>query len=123
VLPAHQSSRAARHGGAAHFSPHALNAALHRLCDKLEGRTRRFTPHDLRSTGRSHLSALGVSLIVAERCLNHSLGGLVATYDQHDYLTERRAALGRLAEFVAACEQGRGWQPANNVAPMRPVAA
>jgi len=54
---------------------------------------RQFTPHDLRSTARSHLAALGVNVIVAERCLNHSLGGLLAVYDKHDYLTERRAAV------------------------------
>ena len=34
-----------------------------------------------------HLGALGVDVLIAERCLNHSLGGLVAVYDKHDYLT------------------------------------
>jgi integrase len=66
-----------------------LNVAL----DRLQGGARAFSPHDLRSTARSHLAELGVDLIVAERCLNHSLGGLVAVYDQHDYLDERRRAL------------------------------
>ena len=66
---------------------------LHKLCDCLGNETRRFTPHDLRSTARSHLAALGVDAIVAERCLNHSLGGLLAVYDKHDYLTERRERL------------------------------
>ncbi|MBK7421601.1 MAG: hypothetical protein IPJ48_00045 [Propionivibrio sp.] len=51
---------------------------------------REISPHDFRSTARSHLGALGVPVIVAERCLNHSLGGLIAVYDQHDYLEERR---------------------------------
>ncbi len=52
----------------------SLNAALNRLHDKLGERCRRFTPHDLRSTARSHLGALGVDDLIAERCLNHSLG-------------------------------------------------
>ncbi len=71
----------------------SLNAALNTLHEKLGERCRRFTPHDLRSTGRSHLGALGVPVLIAERCLNHSLGGLIAVYDQHDYIEERRRAL------------------------------
>jgi hypothetical protein len=66
-----------------------------------------FSPHDLRSTARSHLSRLGVSIVVAERCLNHSLGGLVAVYDQHDYMQERRRALELWANVLADAEGGR----------------
>ncbi|MCL4724912.1 MAG: tyrosine-type recombinase/integrase, partial [Rhodocyclaceae bacterium] len=49
-----------------------LNAAINRLCKSLGEQCRRYTPHDLRSTARSHLAAMGVDIIVAERCLNHS---------------------------------------------------
>ena len=73
-----------------------------------------FTVHDLRRTARSHLSALGVLPHIAERCLNHSLGGLVGVYDQHDYMTERRAALKTWASFVLACEAAKPWHQ-NNV--------
>ena len=71
---------------------------------------RAFTPHDLRSTARSYLTAkaprgLGIDIIVAERCLNHTLGGLVAIYDQHDYLDERRAALEAWANFLENLEE------------------
>ncbi|MCQ3923371.1 MAG: integrase [Rhodocyclaceae bacterium] len=96
-----------------------LNAAINRLCKSLGEQCRRYTPHDLRSTARSHLAAMGVDIIVAERCLNHSLGGLVGVYDQHDYLKERRKALDEWAAFILACEAGRTW----NVVPLRPVAA
>jgi integrase len=109
VLPARQARRRHRYGGEVHFEPRALNAMLQKLCDKLGDRVRRFTPHDLRSTARSHLAALGVHVLVAERCLNHSLGGLIAVYDQHDYMTERRAALERWADFILACEADRDW--------------
>lgn len=111
VLPARQMRRRRNHGGDVHFEQRALNSMLHKLCDNLGEKVRRFTPHDLRSTARSHLAALGVHVIVAERCLNHSLGGLIAVYDQHDYMTERRAALELWADFILACEAGREWMP------------
>jgi integrase len=92
-----------------------LNAALKRL-----GRVaRRFSVHDLRRTARTHLAALGVDVIVCERALNHSLGGLIAIYDKHDYLPERRRALELWAAFLEACEQGEPW----NVTPLRREAA
>lgn len=102
-------------GGDRPMEATSLNAAINRLCESLGERCRRFTPHDLRSTGRSHLGAMGVDLLIAERCLNHSLGGLVAIYDQHDYLSERRKALDLLSGFILACESGQDW----NVIPFR----
>lgn len=91
-----------------HRSAAGVAGAIDIICAKLPT-IRRFTPHDLRATARSHLAALGVPVIVAERCLNHSLGGLVAIYDQHDYFDERRQALARLGDFLAACENGTPW--------------
>ena len=96
-----------------------LNAAINRLWATLGSKCRRFTPHDLRSTARSHFGALGVDLLVAERCLNHSLGGLVAIYDQHDYLPERRKALELWSRFIRACEAGNDW----NVIPLQKAVA
>ena len=120
VLPARQVRRTRNHGGEVHFEQRAMNSMLHKLCDKLGDKVRRFTPHDLRSTARSHLAALGVNILVAERCLNHSLGGLIAIYDQHDYMTERRAALELWTDFILACEAGRAWLPiGENVIPLR----
>ncbi|MCW5624174.1 MAG: tyrosine-type recombinase/integrase [Burkholderiales bacterium] len=84
-----------------HICVTTINTALTRL----EVDVRRFTPHDLRSTARSHLVKLGVDVLVAERCLNHSLGGLVAIYDQHDYLDERRAALELWARHLESLEK------------------
>lgn len=120
VMPARQQRRTKTHGREIHCEQRALNAMLHKLCARLADKVRRFTPHDLRSTARSHLAALGVPILIAERCLNHSLGGLVAVYDQHDYLTERRAALELWASFLQACESGREWAPAGGkVVPLR----
>lgn len=106
VLPARQNRRNKNRGGDTHFEQRAINSALDKLCKRLGDKVRRFTPHDLRSTARSHLAALGVNVLVAERCLNHSLGGLIAVYDQHDYMNERRAALELWTDFIIACESG-----------------
>lgn len=124
VLPARQVRRTRNYGGEVHFEQRAMNAMLHKLCEKLGDKVRRFTPHDLRSTARSHLAALGVNILVAERCLNHSLGGLIAIYDQHDYMIERRAGLELWTDFILACESGRAWLPqGENVIPLRKVGA
>ena len=95
------------------ISAEAIAKAIDRLCSQTG--IRRFTPHDTRSTARSYLSAFGVPVIVAERCLNHSLGGLVEVYDQHDYIDERRKALTAWAYFLSHCESGREWMPGNVV--------
>ncbi|HEX9049690.1 MAG TPA: tyrosine-type recombinase/integrase [Anaeromyxobacter sp.] len=58
------------------------------------------TPHDLRRTMRTHLGKLRVPLHIVERCLNHSLGRIVQTYDQGDYLDERREALDKWDAYV-----------------------
>jgi len=89
--------------GDAPMSAAGVNHMLNRLCESLP-KVRKFSPHDLRSTCRSHLASLGVSVIVAERCLNHALGGLVAVYDQHDYLDERRRALELWSAKLATLE-------------------
>ena len=106
-------------GGDKPMESTTLNAALNRLCESLETHCRRFTPHDLRSTCRSHLGALGVDVLIAERCLNHSLGGLVAVYDKHDYLDERRKALELWSAKIACLERGEAF----NVIPLRQAAA
>ncbi|MFC3935740.1 hypothetical protein ACFOW3_14065, partial [Acidovorax facilis] len=77
-----------------------------------------FTPHDTRSTAKSHMKAMGVSNEVSERALNHVLKGMEEIYDQYDYLPERQAALELWAAFLVACEQGLPW----TVVPLRRVA-
>lgn len=97
------------------ISHNTLNLAINRLGME----DRHFSPHDLRSTARSYLAELGVNVIVAERCLNHELGGLVGVYDQHDYMEERRHALDLWASFLARIERGEPW---NVISIKRPAA-
>lgn len=93
-----------------HMIPETVNATFSALRAKLGDRCRPLTPHDLRSTARSYLSELGVDIATAERCLNHSLGGLVEIYDQSDRIDQRRRALELWAEFLGAIEDGKDWR-------------
>jgi integrase len=56
--------------------------------------------HDLRRTGRSLMSRAGIFSDVAERVLGHAPPGIVATYDRHSYLDEKRHALEALAALL-----------------------
>jgi integrase len=65
---------------------------------KLDERAQVFdwTLHDLRRTFASGLAALGVSIPVIERLLNHisgSFGGIVGVYQRYDFLPEMREAI------------------------------
>jgi integrase len=60
-----------------------------------------WTPHDLRRTMRSGLSALGVDATTAELMLNHAVNDeLAQAYDRHDYWRRRVDTAGRWAEHV-----------------------
>lgn len=66
----------------------------------------RLTPHDLRRTVRTGLSRLGIRHEVAERCLNHAVGGMEGVYNLHDFLEERREALEKWAAHVETVVHG-----------------
>ena len=74
-----------------------------------------FTIHDFRRTARTHLAALGVDPVVAERCLNHKIKGVEGIYNRHQYFDERRAALTQWAGLLVALEKGEDY----NVTPLR----
>lgn len=74
-----------------------------------------FTIHDFRRTARTHLAALGVDPVVAERCLNHRIKGVEGIYNRHQYFNERKAALALWANLLVALENGEDY----NVTPLR----
>lgn len=78
-----------------------------------------FTPHDFRRTVRSGLAALGVNPVVARRVVNHTLAGMDAVYDRHDYAVEKRLALELWADHLQAIIVGK--RP--KVAPLRRATA
>ena len=66
----------------------------------------RWTLHDLRRTYRSGLGRLGVRPDIAELCIGHAKGGVLAIYDRHTYSREIRAALALWAAHVEAIVTG-----------------
>lgn len=98
----------------------ALDRAVARYREELGNKEHpdwgHWTPHDLRRTCRTRLSACGVSEEVAERVIGHGHKGIVATYNHHRYDSEKRAALEawerRLLQIVGQRE------PEDNVVPL-----
>lgn len=59
--------------------------------------------HDVRRYVRSGMARLGVSQAVAEMCLGHiAKSGLVAVYDTHRYIDEKRAAWQKWGDHLQA---------------------
>lgn len=77
------------------------NAALARAVERAHGALGakqvdpwgRWTPHDLRRTMRTGLSACKVPPHIAELVIGHTKRGIVAVYDQHGFEDERQHAL------------------------------
>lgn len=53
--------------------------------------------HDLRRTAKTLMQRAKVRPDISERVLGHAIAGVEGTYDQYDYLDEKRDALRRLA--------------------------
>ncbi|HBO3902609.1 tyrosine-type recombinase/integrase [Pseudomonas aeruginosa] len=61
----------------------------------------KWTPHDLRRTGATIMTALGVIPEVAERCLNHTEENKIKrTYQRHSYTKEMAEAWHKLGEHL-----------------------
>ncbi|WP_258087377.1 tyrosine-type recombinase/integrase [Xenorhabdus bovienii] len=59
--------------------------------------------HDLRRTVKTKMSELGVLPHVSEKVLGHKLGGVLAVYDQHEYIKEQIEALELWANHILSC--------------------
>ncbi len=62
-------------------------------------------PHDLRRTGASQMTAMGIPRLVVSKILNHADREITGVYDRHTYDHEKRRALDawgqRLTEIVS----------------------
>ena len=76
ALTAYSCSRLAPHGGDTHMNKDTLREAITHGLRTTTPAERRLTPHDLRSTEKSDLRALGVPRDISEMCLNHRLSGV-----------------------------------------------
>lgn len=110
VLPA----RKMQHKMIPHIQESTLPVALAKVRSNLPD-VPNFTIHDFRRTGRSHLAALGIDPVVAERCLNHRIKGVEGIYNRYEYFKERKAALEQWTALLIALEQGEDY----NVVPMK----
>ncbi|EDT7030213.1 tyrosine-type recombinase/integrase [Salmonella enterica] len=110
VLPA----RKMQHRMIPHIQESTLPVALAKVRAEMPG-VPNFTIHDFRRTARTHLAALGVDPVVAERCLNHKIKGVEGIYNRHQYFNERKAALNLWADLLLTLEQGEDY----NVTPIK----
>jgi len=77
--------------GESHILPTAVNHAVRKNIEKFND-VKPFTPHDLRRTAASHMTASGVSRLVVSKLLNHVENSVTAIYDRHTYDKEKREA-------------------------------
>ena len=110
VLPA----RKMQHRMIPHIQESTLPVALAKIKANMPG-VPNFTIHDFRRTARSHLAALGVDPVVAERCLNHRIKGVEGIYNRYQYFDERKQALDLWANLLVSLERGEDY----NVTPLR----
>ncbi|RIJ00768.1 DUF4102 domain-containing protein [Achromobacter sp. K91] len=103
IVPARSVARLKKHGGDAPIQKDGVWGAINYWIQNYQPKVRRFTPHDLRSTAKSHMRALGVGRDISEMCLNHKLKSVEGIYDQYSYWKERREALTLWVNHLVEC--------------------
>ena len=84
-------------------------AAMRDICKKLG--VERATPHDLRRTHGSTITALGFGRDAMNRIQNHKEGGIASVYDRHGYADENKRVMEAVAaKIMALVEGGPGQQ-------------
>jgi integrase len=100
--------------------PHTLARAMERFAEDLDAEAEDAapgtdtwtanppTPHDLRRTFSTRLSALGVSKEIRDTLMNHVANDVGSRhYDQHEKLSEKKHALNLWASAVACILEGK----------------
>ncbi len=95
----------------------AINHAVLRVIDKIGVDNVR--PHDLRRTGASQMTSIGIPRFIVARLLNHAERDVTAVYDRHSYDREKRQALDAWASRLEEIVTGKQ-QPSNVVELARP---
>jgi len=81
-----------------------LDVAMRAICTKLG--VERATPHDLRRSHGSTITALGFGRDAMNRVQNHREGGIANVYDRHEYADENRRIMQAVANKFMALVEG-----------------
>src|SRR5262249_33226752 len=82
-----------------------IDAAMRTICAKLK--VERATPHDLRRTHGSTITALGFGRDAMNRIQNHAEGGIGSVYDRHGYAEENKRIMETVANKIMALVEGK----------------
>jgi len=82
-----------------------LDAAMRDICAKLG--IERATPHDLRRTHGSTITAMGFGRDAMNRIQNHREGGIADVYDRHRYEAETKHIMESVANKIMGLVEGR----------------
>ena len=77
------------------------------ICTRL-GVSEKVTPHDLRRTFCSQLTALGFGRDAMNRVTNHRDGGIADVYDRHRYQEENKTIMETVARHIVAIAEHGG---------------
>jgi integrase len=80
---------------------------MRNICAKL-GVREKVTPHDLRRTFCSQVTALGFGRDAMNRVTNHRDGGIADVYDRHRYQEENKTIMETVARHIVAIAEHRG---------------
>jgi integrase len=81
-----------------------LDGAMRGVCRRLGAE--RATPHDLRRTHGSTITALGFGRDAMNRIQNHREGGIADVYDRHEYAAENKRIMEAVASRLMALAHG-----------------
>ncbi len=82
-----------------------LDEAMRAICVKL-GVTDKVTPHDLRRTHGTAITALGFGRDAMNRIQNHKEGGIGSVYDRHAYADENKRIMEAVASQILSLATG-----------------
>jgi integrase len=83
-----------------------LTAPMRAICKTL-GVNERATPHDLRRTHGSTITALGFGRDAMNRVQNHREGGIASVYDRHEYAAENQKIMEAVANKIMTLIDGK----------------
>ena len=96
--------------------PDGYLAGVRAICDEL-GISAKVTPHDLRRTHGTKITALGFGREAMNRIQNHREGGIASVYDRHGYAEETKRVMEAVAAEIIRLAEGRA--ASGNVVPLR----